>query len=70
MDCYKVLGIAENADEKEIKRAYFRLVRQFSPERDPDRFQEIRAAYGMLTAGEKDAASSLSLEFPAGLMAA
>ena len=45
MNDYQILGIAENADPKEIKRAYFRLVRQYSPETDPERFQEIREAY-------------------------
>lgn len=69
MDCYKVLGIAENADQKEIKRAYFRLVRQFSPENDPDRFQEIRAAYEMLTSGEATEIIDSSLEFPTDLLA-
>ena len=39
---YEVLGLSEDADEKAVKRAYFRLVRQFSPEKDPERFQEIR----------------------------
>lgn len=64
MDCYKVLGIAEDADQKEIKRAYFRLVRQFSPEQDPERFQEIRAAYEMLTSGDEGGAGGFVLEFP------
>lgn len=64
MDCYKVLGIPRNADQKEIKRAYFRLVRQFSPEHDPERFQEIRAAYEMLTSGDGDQKDRLLLEFP------
>lgn len=69
MDCYKVLGIAEDADQKEIKRAYFRLVRQFSPEQDPERFQEIRAAYEMLTSGDGGKTSGLLLEFPDCLLA-
>ena len=43
---YEVLGLSEDADEKAVKRAYFRLVRQFSPEKDPERFQEIRDARG------------------------
>lgn len=42
---YEILGIDENADEKAIKRAYFKLIRTHSPEKDPERFQEIRAAY-------------------------
>ena len=61
---YTVLGLPENADEKAIKRAYFKLVRQFSPEKDPERFQEIREAYENLTSGKKDNISELMLEVP------
>ncbi len=46
---YRILGIEEGADEREIKRAYFKLVRKYSPEKEPERFQEIRAAYERLT---------------------
>lgn len=53
MNDYKILGISQDADPKEIKRAYFRLVRQYSPETDPVRFQEIREAYEHLTAPER-----------------
>ena len=56
MNDYQILGIAENADPKEIKRAYFRLVRQYSPETDPERFQEIREAYEHLTAPKQESA--------------
>lgn len=53
MNDYEILGISQDADPKEIKRAYFRLVRQYSPETDPERFQEIREAYEHLTAPER-----------------
>jgi len=49
---YEILGLQEGADEKEIKRAYFKLVRQFTPEKDPERFQEIREAYENLKKGK------------------
>ncbi len=45
---YEILGIGEDADEKAIKRAYFKLIRKHSPEKDPEQFQEIRAAYERL----------------------
>ncbi len=45
---YEVLGLAEGAGEQEIKRAYFRLVRQHSPEKDPEGFRRIREAYEAL----------------------
>lgn len=53
MNDYEILGISRDADAKEIKRAYFRLVRQYSPETDPVRFQEIREAYEHLTISEQ-----------------
>ena len=45
---FEVLGIARNADEAAIKQAYFALVREHSPERDPAGFKRIRAAYEKL----------------------
>lgn len=61
---YEVLGLSEDADEKAVKRAYFRLVRQFSPEKDPERFQEIREAYENITSGKEDESKELMLEAP------
>ena len=53
MTDYEVLGIDTNADEKEIKKAYFRLIRTYSPEKDPEKFQQIRAAYERLSNPQK-----------------
>src|SRR4051794_40315591 len=39
------LGVPAGADEAEIRRRYLDLVRQFPPDRAPDRFAAIRAAY-------------------------
>ena len=60
---YRILGLAPGADKKEVKRAYFKLVRQFSPEKDPERFQEIRGAYERLTQ-EEDAPEKLNFKIP------
>lgn len=46
---YEILGLDLKADKDAIKKAYFKMVRQFSPEKDPERFQEIRGAYERLT---------------------
>lgn len=62
---YEILGIDENADEKTVKRAYFKLIRTYSPEKDPERFQEIRAAYERLTEEKDRPENSISLEVPA-----
>jgi curved DNA-binding protein CbpA len=42
---FDLLGVAETADDDAIKKAYLQRVREHPPERDPDRFQAIRAAY-------------------------
>jgi len=48
IDPYSILGLENQADEAEIKQAYFRKVREFPPEREPQKFQEIRQAYEKL----------------------
>ena len=45
---YEILGISRDADQNEIKRAYFRQLRQHPPETDPEGFQQLRAAYERL----------------------
>ena len=45
---YQVMGLVSTATEKDIRRAYFKLVREHPPERDPDQFKRIRAAYEIL----------------------
>lgn len=49
---YNILGLAPDASQVEIKKAYFKLVRQHSPEADPEQFQKIREAYEHLKKGE------------------
>ena len=64
VDPYAVLGVERRAGESEIKRAYFRLVREYPPERDPQKFQEIRAAYESLRTPEARALVDLFLLQP------
>ncbi len=47
-DPYEILGLPHSADETETRRRYLELVRQFPPDRAPDRFAEIRSAYDAL----------------------
>ncbi len=58
---YSVLGVERSASEAEIKQAYFTLVRDHSPEHDPEGFKRIRAAYEKLRAGNERAAVDLFL---------
>jgi curved DNA-binding protein CbpA len=58
---YKILGVERTASESEIKQAYFALVREHPPERDPEGFKRIRAAYEKLRAGGERAETDLFL---------
>lgn len=60
-DYYRTLGVSKNADDKEIKRAYRRLARQFHPDVNPgdakaeEHFKEINEAYEVLSDPDKRA---------------
>ena len=49
MILYEQLEVARTASPQEIKRAYFRLVRRYTPEKEPDAFMRIRQAYETLS---------------------
>lgn len=60
-DYYQVLGVARDADQDAVKRAYRRLARKYHPDvsKEPDakeRFQEVGEAYEVLKDAEKRAA--------------
>jgi DnaJ-class molecular chaperone len=47
-DPFTVLGVDETAGDAEIRQRYLALVRDYPPDRAPERFQEYRAAYESL----------------------
>ena len=53
---YELLGVGIDADEKQLKRAYYRLIRQHTPDKDPEMFMKIREAYERLSAMKKSIA--------------
>ena len=63
-DPYAVLGLLRGANEREVKRAYFELVRTYPPEEKPDAFKLIRAAYEKLRSAEAKAETDLFLFQP------
>jgi curved DNA-binding protein CbpA len=42
---FETLGLPINSDEAQIRNRYLQLVREFPPDRAPERFAEIRAAF-------------------------
>ncbi|SAK44592.1 chaperone protein DnaJ [Caballeronia fortuita] len=61
-DYYDVLGVAKNASDDEIKKAYRKLAMKYHPDRNPDNkkaeesFKEAKEAYEMLSDQQKRAA--------------
>ena len=47
-DPYEVLGLPADSDDESIRRRYLELVRQFPPERNPEKFAAVRQAYESL----------------------
>jgi len=45
---YQILEIPGTATPEEIKSAYFKLIKKFPPEQDPEKFKIIRATYDSL----------------------
>ena len=64
IDPYKILGLPRQATMTDIKQAYFALVREHPPERDPDGFKRIRAAYDVLRTPEARANTDRQLIQP------
>ncbi len=44
-DPFAVLGVSSDAGEADVRARYLELVKQFPPEREPEKFREIRAAF-------------------------
>jgi curved DNA-binding protein len=71
-DYYKIMGVARDASQEDIKRAYRRLARKYHPDvsKEPnaeERFKQVGEAYEVLSDPEKRSAyDSLGPEWKAG----
>src|SRR5690349_10762595 len=60
-DYYEILGVARNASESDIKKAYRRLAMKYHPDRNPDnkeaeeQFKKVKNAYEILSDKQKRA---------------
>lgn len=45
---YQILDIEKNVTSKEVKKAYNKLLRKYPPEKEPEKYKEIREAYETL----------------------
>ncbi len=63
---YEILEIDSTVEEKEIKKAYTKLLRKYPPEKSPEEFKKIREAYETLgnpkSRAEYDALSEYQVE--------
>lgn len=71
-DLYNILGLKKDADQKEIKQAYFKMAKKYHPDSHPndrnakEKFQEISQAYDILSDESKRKEFDMKEDFAGG----
>ena len=55
-DPFEVLGVTRDAEERELKKRYFGLMREFPPETHPEQFARIQRAWEIVSDPDRRAA--------------
>jgi len=58
LSSYFILGLGLDVADEEIRKRYLELIKQYTPEKDPNRFQEITSAYEQIIRCGRGAAFS------------
>ena len=58
-DPYRQLGVPETADDETIRAAYLAAIRACPPERDRQRFEQVRAAFEAISSQPQRLAHAL-----------
>lgn len=69
MDYYKILGVDQKADQKQIKAAFYKLAKQYHPDVNKgteEKFKQINEAYEVLSDEGKRRAYDDSLKYGGG----